>query len=92
MDKRSDLHPRDSGQYVPGSTGTGKSHLAAALGHAMVDAGYRVLFTRTTDLVQQLQAARQELRLATAIEKLDNTTCLSLTIFPMSGRARLKPA
>ena len=28
----------------------------------MIDAGYRVLFARTTDLVQQLQTARQELR------------------------------
>ena len=54
-----------------GPPGVGKSHLAAALGHAMVDAGYRVLFTRTTDLVQQLQTARQELKLASAIEKLD---------------------
>lgn len=54
-----------------GPPGTGKSHLAAALGHALVDAGYRVLFTRTTDLVQQLQTARQELKLASAIEKLD---------------------
>lgn len=54
-----------------GPPGTGKSHLAAALGYALVDAGYRVLFTRTTDLVQQLQTARQELKLAAAIEKLD---------------------
>jgi DNA replication protein DnaC len=54
-----------------GPPGTGKSHLAAALGHALVEAGYRVLFTRTTDLVQQLQTARQELKLAGAIEKLD---------------------
>ena len=49
-----------------GPPGVGKSHLGAALGHAMVDAGYRVLFTRTTDLVQHLQAARQDLKLATA--------------------------
>jgi DNA replication protein DnaC len=61
-----------------GPPGVGKSHLAAALGHAMVDAGYRVLFTRTTDLVQQLQAARQELKLATAIEKLDKYHLLVL--------------
>jgi DNA replication protein DnaC len=61
-----------------GPPGTGKSHLAAALGHAMVDAGYRVLFTRTTDLVQQLQTARQELKLATAIEKLDKYHLLVL--------------
>ena len=54
-----------------GPPGTGKSHLAAALGSALVEAGDRVLFTRTTDLVQQLQTARQELKLAAAIEKLD---------------------
>jgi DNA replication protein DnaC len=61
-----------------GPPGTGKSHLAAALGHAMVDAGYRVLFTRTTDLVQHLQTARQELKLASAIEKLDKYHLLVL--------------
>jgi DNA replication protein DnaC len=61
-----------------GPPGTGKSHLAAALGHAMIDVGYRVLFTRTTDLVQQLQTARQELKLASAIEKLDKYHLLVL--------------
>jgi DNA replication protein DnaC len=61
-----------------GPPGVGKSHLAAALGHAMVEAGYRVLFTRTTDLVQQLQTARQELKLASAIEKLDKYHLLVL--------------
>jgi DNA replication protein DnaC len=61
-----------------GPPGVGKSHLAAALGHAMVDAGYRVLFTRTTDLVQQLQAARQDLKLANTIEKLDKFHLLVL--------------
>jgi adenylate kinase family enzyme len=61
-----------------GPPGVGKSHLAAALGNALIDAGYRVLFTRTTDLVQQLQAARQELRLAATIEKLDKFHLLVL--------------
>ena len=61
-----------------GPPGVGKSHLGAALGHAMVEAGYRVLFTRTTDLVQHLQAARQDLKLATAIEKLDKYHLLVL--------------
>ena len=47
----------------------------------MIDAGYRVLFTRTTDLVQQLQAARQDLKLAAAIEKLDKYHLLILDDF-----------
>jgi DNA replication protein DnaC len=54
-----------------GPSGSGKSHLGAALGQALVENGYRVLFTRTTDLVQRLQAARQALSLESAIEKLD---------------------
>jgi DNA replication protein DnaC len=53
-----------------GPSGVGKSHLGAALGHALVQNGYRVLFTRTTDLVQRLQQARQALALESAIEKL----------------------
>ena len=54
-----------------GPAATGKSHLGAALGHALVETGYRALFTRTTDLVQRLQTARQALSLESAIEKLD---------------------
>ncbi len=46
-----------------GPSGTGKSHLAAAIGTALVENGHRVLFTRTTDLVQRLQAARRDLAL-----------------------------
>src|SRR6476659_5708580 len=52
-------------------SGSGKSHLAAAIGHALVENGYRVLFTRATDLVQRLQTARQALALERAIEMLD---------------------
>src|SRR6185312_10901076 len=46
-----------------GPPGGGKSHLAAALGLALIENGARVLYTRTTDLVQKLQAARRELGL-----------------------------
>lgn len=54
-----------------GPPGSGKTHLAAALGRDLIEQGYRVLFTRTTDLVQRLQTARQELNLPGALEKLD---------------------
>ncbi len=53
-----------------GPPGGGKSHLAAAIGLALVENGWRVLFTRTTDLVQKLQIARRELALEAAIERL----------------------
>jgi DNA replication protein DnaC len=61
-----------------GPPGTGKSHLAAALGLALVEAGWRVLFTRTTDLVQRLQIARRELTLEAAIARLDKYHLLIL--------------
>jgi DNA replication protein DnaC len=61
-----------------GPPGGGKSHLAAALGFALVEGGWRVLFTRTTDLVQRLQIARRELSLEAAIAKLDKYHLLIL--------------
>jgi len=61
-----------------GSPGGGKSHLAAAIGFALVENGWRVLFTRTTELVQKLQVARRELVLESAIAKLDKYHLLIL--------------
>ena len=60
------------------SAGVGKSHLSAAIGLALVENGWRVLFARTTDLVQRLQAARRELALEAAIAKLDRYYLLIL--------------
>ncbi len=61
-----------------GPPGSGKSHLAAAIGLALVENGWRVLFARTTDLVQKLQVARRELALEAAIAKLDKYHLLIL--------------
>src|SRR5216110_2234510 len=61
-----------------GPPGGGKSHLAAAIGLALVENGWRVLFTRTSDLVQRLQIARRELALESAIAKLDKYHLLIL--------------
>lgn len=54
-----------------GNSGAGKTHLLCAIGHALVETGRRVLYTRTTDLVQRLQAARRDLALEAALGKLD---------------------
>jgi len=61
-----------------GPPGGGKSHLAAAIGLALIENGWRVLFTRTTDLVQKLQVARRELQLEAALAKLDKFDLLIL--------------
>ncbi len=61
-----------------GPPGGGKSHLASAIGLALVENGWKVLFTRTTDLVQKLQVARRELDLEAAINRLDRFHLLIL--------------
>jgi DNA replication protein DnaC len=61
-----------------GNSGSGKTHLLCAIGHALIEAGYRVLYSRTTDLVQKLQAARRDLLLESALTKLDKFHLLIL--------------
>lgn len=61
-----------------GPSGVGKTHLAAAIGHALVETGHSVFSSRTTDLVQHLQAARRDLALPEALAKLDRFECLIL--------------
>ena len=61
-----------------GGPGGGKSHLASAIGLALVENGWRVLFARTSDLVQKLQVARRELGLEAAIARLDRFHLLIL--------------
>ncbi|MBK1669175.1 hypothetical protein CKO28_14150 [Rhodovibrio sodomensis] len=61
-----------------GNSGSGKSHLLAAVGHALIEAGYRVLYSRTTDMVQRLQAARRDLTLERELAKLDKYHLLIL--------------
>jgi DNA replication protein DnaC len=55
-DKRSALRRGDIGQYAPGSTGTGKSHLAIAIARACIRGGARGRFFNVVDLVNKLEA------------------------------------
>jgi DNA replication protein DnaC len=61
-----------------GNSGAGKTHLLSAIAHALVEAGRRVLYTRTTDLVQKLQAARRDLVLEQTLARLDRFDLLIL--------------
>src|SRR6476659_4810597 len=74
-----------------GPPGAGKSHLAAAIGLALVEHGWRVLFMRTSDLVQRLQIARRELTLESTLAKLDK---YHLLLFgpPGAGKSHLAAA
>ncbi len=61
-----------------GLPGTGKSHSACALGHALVEAGHSVLFIPVYKLVQNLLAAKRDLELPKALRKLDRFELLIL--------------
>jgi DNA replication protein DnaC len=74
------------GEFVAGATnvcligrpGTGKSHVMAALGRALVDAGHSVLFTPVAMIVERLLEAKRNLRLARELKRLDTFECLAL--------------
>jgi DNA replication protein DnaC len=73
------LHELATGEFLEravnvlgfGLPGTGKTHAACALGHALVQRGHAVLFTPTFQLVQELLAAKRDLALPRALRKLD---------------------
>jgi len=74
------------GAFVPqavnviavGRPGSGKSHLAAALGVQLITLDHTVLWTTTASLVQRLLAAKRDLRLPQELAKLDSVACLIL--------------
>lgn len=43
---------------IEGPCGTGKTHIAQAIGHCAIQSGYDVIFTTQTKLAQQLQSAK----------------------------------
>jgi DNA replication protein DnaC len=61
-----------------GKPGVGKSHALAAIGHELVQLGQQVLWTPTATLVQELLAAKRDLRLPQLLAKLDRYVCVFL--------------
>ncbi|MBD0269910.1 MAG: ATP-binding protein [Cyanobacteria bacterium Co-bin8] len=61
-----------------GPSGTGKTHIAAALGRCAIELGKRVKFFAATTLVQHLQKAKLDLLLPQALSKLDRFDLLIL--------------
>lgn len=61
-----------------GPSGVGKTHLAAAIGRRLVEKGIRVLFTKTTMLVQKLQSAYKSHELSDMLAKLSKFQLLIL--------------
>jgi DNA replication protein DnaC len=76
--RRDDIAPLAAGHYLTearnvvllGPPGTGKTHVAIALGIAACHTGQRVLFATATDWVARLQDAHQRDRLPAELTKL----------------------
>lgn len=61
-----------------GPSGVGKSHLASAIAHRLIEQGIRCLSFQATALVQKLQQAKHEYRLPEVIAKLGRIPLLIL--------------
>ncbi len=75
---RGDFLQRAVNVLAFGLPGTGKSHAACAIGHALIEAGHSVLFTPTFKLVQELLVAKRDFKLPGALRKLDSFELLIL--------------
>ena len=62
---------RSDNVLLIGPSGTGKTHLASALGHALIEQGIRCKCFPAIALVQHLQQAKRDLDLMTAMTRLD---------------------
>jgi DNA replication protein DnaC len=66
---------------IVGPCGTGKSHIAQALGHCAIRAGYDVLFTTASRMLAQIHAARATNGLDRQLAKLAGTDLLIIDDF-----------
>jgi DNA replication protein DnaC len=73
---QSDWVKRGDNLLLFGASGVGKTHLASSIGYGLIEAGIRVKFVAATALVQSLQRAKEALRLADALIRLDKYAVL----------------
>jgi DNA replication protein DnaC len=78
-------------QFVGILPGVGKSHALAAIGNELVLLGHPVLWTPTATLVQELLAAKRDLRLPHALAKLDRFDCVFLDDIGCAPRGAVIP-
>ena len=84
--------PKGENILVTGSTGTGKSYLACALGNQACSNGRKVLYANTTRLLTQLKMAKADgsaIKEMLKIEKLDLLILDDFGIQPLDVQSRM---
>jgi DNA replication protein DnaC len=61
-----------------GNPGTGKTHIMASIGLALIQQGRAVSFASVALLVERLLEAKRDLRLSAELKRLDHIDCLAL--------------
>ena len=77
--------------FIVGSTGTGKSYIATALGYRACQKGHRVLYANTARLIAQLKVAKAKGSILQELKKIERTELLILDDFglqPLDTTAR----
>lgn len=78
--------------FITGSTGTGKSYLATALGYQACQTGYRVMYVNTAKLMGQLKLAKAKGTILSELKKIERMDLLILDDFglqPFDSQSRV---
>ena len=78
--------------FITGSTGTGKSYLATAIGYEACQSGYRVMYFNTTKLMGQLKLAKAKGTILAELKRIERANLLILDDFglqPFDAQSRV---
>ncbi len=78
--------------FITGSTGTGKSYLATALGYQACQEGYRVMYVNTAKLMGNLKLAKAKGTILAELKRIERTDLLILDDFglqPFDSQSRI---
>lgn len=78
--------------FITGSTGTGKSYLATALGYQACQNGYRVMYVNTAKLMGQLKLAKAKGTILAELKRIERIDMLILDDFglqPFDPQSRI---
>lgn len=77
--------------FITGSTGTGKSYLATALGYKACQESFRVLYANTGKLMSQLKISKAKSTILTDLKRIERVDLLILDDFcmqPLDAQSR----